>query len=457
MKVRKRAKSPTSPIPDPPSRPAARSMPTPLCRRAALLWLGVCAGIASGGAPTTVRPPDLSPAGQPPADQPLVTVETIGEEVAGRLASLDSRGDLRLAENGSRLASGDVLKVVFEAALRPALDSQPLGEVELVDSSRFEYVGVAFEAESIRFELRGGARLAAPVTNIASWRIGRGAGLDAAPTSGASDMLVVKRRDGSFAPVEGVAVAVSEAGVRFALDADDGAEPVDAAWSRIGELRFYRTPERSSHPPRAIVTLTDGGRVAVDDVRYASGQVLWAQGEAPVAAVASIDLSRGRVLAARDLTVADAKWTPYFPVEGEAAPGGMGHAFDESLLGGPLALRFPDRRAPRAWPAVSVRQTYARGVALRSRGELRFDLPAGSRRVRGWVGLDPGAALAGAAEVSVLAGDETLWSGAVDGRTAPTAIDAPVDTATTLTLRVDYGDNLDAGDFVNFCDLRVIR
>jgi hypothetical protein len=403
------------------------------------------------------------PADLPPADPPVVAIETTGEEIVGRLLSLDSDGDLRLAEgDGPRLKSGDVLNVVFEGAgrpaiNRPALERPALGEVELVDGSRFAYVDVGFVDQSIQFELRDGVSLATRVTEIAWWRIGRGEGIERATTGGASDVLVVKRRDGSFAPVEGVVVAVSAEGVRFALDADDGAEPVDADWSRIGGLRFYRTLTRSSDTPGVILTLTDGSRVVVQEVRYANGQAVWSDGSASADAIASLDLSAGRVLAIRDLPLADAQWTPYFAIDGKDLAEGKGYAFNRSLLGGPLALRYPDRRAPGAWPAVSVERTSSHGVALRSRGELRFDLPDGSRRVRGWIGLDPGATLAGAAEVKILTNDATLWSGVIDGQTAPVALDAPIDGAATLTLQVDYGDNLDAGDFVNFCDLRVIR
>jgi hypothetical protein len=415
-------------------------MPTPTRRRAALVWLSVCAIVAFGEWASAA---------------PLVTIETIGDEVVGRLDSIDSRDGVRLIEGESpRLASSDVLEIVFEDAKRAASGVGAIGEVELVDGSRFGYVGVTFAGEEVRFELRDGVRVATPVTNIASWKIGSDDTLDSASTSGASDVLVVKRRDGGYAPVEGVVVELNSDGVRFALEADDGAEPVEALWSRVGGIRFYRTDKRQSNEHPAIVTLVDGGRVAVDEVSYTEGQVRWSQGGAPVEAVASLDLSSGRVVAVRELKLLADEYTPYFQEEGAKA---KGHAFDKSLLGGPLTLRYPDRRAPGAWPAVSVTREFARGVALRSRSELRLELPEGAQRVRGIVGLDPGAALAGSAEVRIVADDKTLWSGDLGGDSAPEVIDEPLESATTLTLQVDYGDNLDAGDFVNFCDLRVIR
>jgi hypothetical protein len=415
-------------------------MPTSICRRAAMLWLSVCAIVALGGQAFAA---------------PLVTIETIGEEVVGRLDSIDSRDGVRLIEGESpRLTSSNVLKIVFEDARRSASGSVAVGEVELVDGSRFGYVGVAFEEETVQFELRGGVRVATSTTNIAWWRIGRDDTLDSASTSGASDVLVVKRRDGGYAPVEGVVVELNSQGVRFALEADDGAEPVEAPWSRIGGIRFYRADKRQGNEHPVIVTLIDGGRVAVDEVSYTEGQVRWSQGEAPVEAVASLDLSGGRVTHVRELKLLDDEYVPYFQEEAAKA---KGYAFDESLLGGPLALRYPDRRAPAAWPAVSMKREFARGVALRSRSELRLELPEGTHRVRGVFGLDPDAVLAGSAEVRIVADDKTLWSGAVDGDSAPVTIDEPLKSAKTLTLQVDYGDNLDAGDFVNFCDLRVIR
>jgi hypothetical protein len=415
-------------------------MSTPTRRRAAMLWLSVCALVALGDGAFAA---------------PLVTIETIGEEVVGRLDSIDSRDGVRLIEGESpRLASSDVLKIVFEEARRAASGVVAIGEVELVDGSRFDYVSVAFDGESVQFALRGGVRVATPVTNIASWKIGNDDTLDSASTSAASDVLVVKRRDGGYAPVEGVVVDLNSKGVRFALEADDGAEPVEAPWSRIGGIRFYRADKRQGSEPLAIVTLIDRGRVAVDEVGYVDARVRWSQGEAPVEAVASLDLSGGRVIPVKELTLLADEYVPYFQEEAAKA---KGYAFDESLLGGPLALRYPDRRAPGAWPAVSVKREFARGVALRSRSELRLELPEGVQRVRGVIGLDPGASLAGSADVRIVADDKTLWSGALDGDSAPEAIDESLESASTLTLLVDYGDNLDAGDFVNFCDLRVIR
>lgn len=415
-------------------------MPTPIRRCAAMLWLLVCALIAFGDRAFAA---------------PLVTIETIGEEVVGRLESLDSRDGVRLVEGESpRLGSDDVLKIVFEEVRRSPHGVVAIGAVELVDGSRFEYVGVAFEGEEVRFELRGGVLVATPITNIASWKIGSDDTLGSASISGASDVLVVKRRDGGYAPVEGVVVELSSEGVRFALEADDGAEPVEAPWSRIGGICFYRTDKRQVDERPVIVTLIDGGRVAAENVGYAGGRVRWSQGEAPAESVASLDMSGGRVAPVKELELLADEYVPYFQEEGAKA---SGHAFDRSLLGGPLNLRYPDRRAPGAWPAVSVKREFARGVALRSRSELRFELPEGSQRVRGVIGLDPEASLAGSAEVRILADDKTLWSGALDGDSAPVAIDEPLAAAKTLTLQVDYGDNLDAGDFVNFCELRVIR
>ena len=416
-------------------------MPTPFRRRAALVGLSVCAIVASMG---------------PAWGAPLVTIETIGDDVVGRLESLDAPSGVRLDESGgSRLDSRDVLTVVFTEAARPPAGVTALGEVELVDGSRFEYVGVAFDEEAVQFKLRGGVRVATPVTGIASWRIGGGETLDSTSAHGASDVLLVRRREGGYAPVEGVVVEINSEGVRFALDADDGAEPVEAPWERIGAIRFYRTQQRQPSDRRAIVTFVDGGHLVVEGVNYADGRVRWSQGGAPVEAVASIDLSSGRVVAVRGLKLLADEYAPYFQdVEGKKA---KGYAFDESLLGGPLVLRYPDRRAPDAWPALSVRREFARGVALRSRGELRLELPEGARRLRGVVGLDPGAALAGSAEVRIVADGTTLWSGVVDGEAAPAVIDAPLESVKTLTLQVGYGDNLDAGDLVNFCELRVIR
>ncbi|TWT96095.1 NPCBM/NEW2 domain protein [Botrimarina colliarenosi] len=390
------------------------------------------------------------------AEGPLVTVETTGEEAVGRLVALDAERGVSLRDDSyATLPISEVLNLTVEPTRRAASTTPRAGRVWLTDASRFDYAAYRFVGGQVEFSLVGGGQVTLPTSSIELWRLATEATIESQAFDNETDVLWVRRRDGSLTPVEGVLLDVSAAGVRFALDADGGAKPVEAPWPRVAGLRYYRAADRKLRPAATVLNFSDGGRLIVTGVGYRGAELEWEEGHTPIEAVTSIDLSAGRVLPVASLDLLAHRWTPYFRTKPDSEAGG--YALDESLGGGPLSLRYPDRRAPSAWPGVVSVRTFARGVAMKSRGELRFALPSGATRLRGAVGLDPATALAGSAEVRLLVDGDERWSGTVDGGTRPYAIDEPITAATTLTLQVDYGDNLDAGDHVHFGDLRVIR
>lgn len=422
-------------------------MPTPHhCRPALRLLVGAC---LFGGAIGEAQ------------EGPLVTVETVDDELFGLLRGLNHQHGVLLAgDSNARIRSEDVLALRFEKTRQAAEAPDNAGVVTLDDGSRFSYRSVDFLGERVRFLLPGDAVHEARTDRLAEWRIAAEspADLEVSDPGEAADFLFVRRANGETVPVSGVVLELNDQGVRFALDANDTADPVAAPWSRIAGVRFYRAPRAAPSPAVAVIDLNSGATIVAESVAYQRDRLEWrsggGRGECPIAAVASIDLSGGRVIPVRRLELLSQRWKPYFE---NVESTGKDYAFDGSLVGGPLALRWPDRRASAAWPAVNTVRPYENGVAIRSDGELRFVLPEGSRRLKGWIGLDPRTAGVGSAEVSVVAGEKVLWSGVVDGGTRPVELNAELPAARALSLRVGYGDNLDAGDNVHFAELRVVR
>lgn len=390
---------------------------------------------------------------------PPVVVETLDEQLSGRLSDLSEAWIVLEGDTFARLQRDEVLAIRFEFGRpRRAQESLP-SEVTLIDGSRFAYTRAEVRGETVRFERPEGSTLETPVASIHRWRVERKLSEGTGGEGPVADRLLVKSRSGdSVTPVDGVVLGVTADGVRFALDGAENADPVQAPWRRLAEVRFFREAG-DPPPPRTALTLRDGGRLVADrlqinsDGGVAFASVLGSQGVVDLGQIESIDLSGGRVHRVAALPVLHTEWRPYF----DGPTGRRGHVLGESLSGTPLGLRFPDPRLPGGWPGVSVKRSFDSGVALRSRGEVRLALPPRARRLKGWIGLDPLAARAGSAEVQVMADERTVWSGVVDGMTRPVELNGALLGERALTLRVDYGDNLDAGDQVHFADLRVIQ
>lgn len=390
---------------------------------------------------------------------PPVVVETLDEQLSGRLAELSGAWVVLEGDTFARLRRDEVLAIRFESDRpRRAQESLP-SEVTLTDGSRFAYTRADVQGEAVRFERPEGSTLETPIASIHRWRLDRTVSEEAAGDGPVADRLLVKNRAGdTVTPVDGVVLGVTADGIRFALDGAQDGEPVKAPWRRLAEVRFFREAGDPA-PALAALALHDGGRLIADRLQFntdgdlAYESAIGTRGVVEIGQVESIDLSAGRVHQVGALPVLHTEWRPYF----DGPTGRRGHAFGESLSRQRLRLRFPDPRLPNGWPKISVERGFDDGVALRSQGEVRLALPSTPRRLKGWIGLDPVAARAGSAEVRVLADERTVWSGLVDGTTRPVELNEALHGERTLTLRVDYDDNLDAGDQVHFAELRVIQ
>lgn len=402
----------------------------------------------------------LAPAAVTAQRGPLVTVETLQEELVGELLELTETSMNLAGDTFVSLPVEEVLAIHFEKSGRSRFSERSGGEVFTTRGSRLTYNGFEIGAESVTFRRDARSTLEIPLAAIDRWVLDRAAAIDASEreSGGLADRLWVKSRSGEgLTPVEGVILDVTEAGVRFAFDPADPSDAVTAPWRRLAAIDFFREDSDRQATARTI-RLRDGGRLSAAMVSLRDGVIHWespdgARGFVRPEEIETIHLATDRLHAVGGLRLVGSAWRPYFV----GAARGTGYALNTSLADRPLSLRFPDVRLPSGWPEVYETRSFDTGIALRSRGELRFELPPKSKRLKGWIGLDPAAVLAGAAEVSVLADERLVWSGTIDGSIRPVALNEPLRAEATLTLRVDYGDNLDAGDRIHFVDLRVIQ
>jgi hypothetical protein len=439
----------------------------------AVVMAVACSHAAPQGAPTV------------PSEAPAeVLVETLNESLRGELLRFDDDAIALSIEGGPVEVRREELVSVARSPTEGDQDgaTTPVGVVELVDGSIVPYTSHSIDGEKLRLEMMAGNanawRVETALDAVVSWRTApaSSAAIDrqwreVVGRTSTSDLVVVLRGEGaSIDFVEGVIERVDGAGVRFVLEG----EGVDVVWPRVFGLVFFRpSPPNSAETTalegaatRVVIEGEAGLRLAGDSVELDGDHLALSSGSLRAAVrldtVRRIDCSAGKIAYVSSLPVLRCEGVPRF---GGAAALPATPVADRALGGGPITLRFPDPRAPEGWPGLWILKRYEHGWAVRSRGVVELRLPAGARRLRGWVGIDPATAAAGRLVARVVVDGRTLVEAPIDAQTAPIAIDESLDESAkgaesaerTLTLEVDYGENLDTGDHAHFADLRVTR
>jgi hypothetical protein len=106
---------------------------------------------------------------------------------------------------------------------------------------------------------------------------------------------------------------------------------------------------------------------------------------------------------------------------------------------------------------IAQPQSFDKGLALRSRTELTYRLPAGFRRFTASAGIDPSTRAGGNVRLEIFGDDRPLLQADIVGNEPPHVIDLRIDNVKRLKIIVDYGHNLDTGDWLNLCDARIVK
>jgi hypothetical protein len=102
-------------------------------------------------------------------------------------------------------------------------------------------------------------------------------------------------------------------------------------------------------------------------------------------------------------------------------------------------------------------QSFNKGLAVRSRTEIIYKLPQGFRRFVAVAGIDPSASRGGNVTLTILGDDRPLLEKQISGGAPPEAIEIQIENTKRLKILVDYGQNLDTGDWLNLCDARILK
>jgi hypothetical protein len=168
------------------------------------------------------------------------------------------------------------------------------------------------------------------------------------------------------------------------------------------------------------------------------------------------DFSAGKLMYLSDIDPSSEQWTPLVGLPPNAAllaEYGRPRR-NQSAYGGPLTIRTDDALSTSPGGRSRV---FNKGLALRSRTELVYRVPAGFRRFTTIAGIDPATTSSGNVRLEIYGDDRLLLEDNIAGQEPPRNIELDIAGIKRLKILVDYGRNLDTGDWLNLCDARIVK
>lgn len=274
----------------------------------------------------------------------------------------------------------------------------------------------------------------------------------------AADILVLLKRDGtSLDYVEGVLGDVSDSKVEFELDGE--AVKIDRA--KVAGFIYFRREAEKDTEPRLVVSSGTGLKANVARARLVGDTIeLTTAADVtlkwPLDDLELADFSAGKLMYLSDLDPATENSEPIvaLPTGATLAAKYGKPRRDHSAFGGPLMLAAADAATSASSAGTS---SYQKGLAIRSRTEVIYRLPPGYRRLNAITGLDPATRASGNVRLEISGDDRPLFDEEVAGNDDPRKIDLDIAGVKRLKIIVDYGSNLDTGDWLNLCDLKIVK
>lgn len=321
--------------------------------------------------------------------------------------------------------------------------------VELTDGSTIlgrQYVAQAAQA---RITLSDGEVLETPTSIVRTVQLQQQSGVPAAEWARLIDMkvdsdLLVLRKDQSIDYHRGILHDVTEDAVRFDLDG----EVLPVKRSKVYGFAYRHGGQIELPPAACRITDSAGSQWSVRSLRL-SEKLQWTTPAGLSVAQAAdkivqIDFSGGKIVYLSDVKPETVRWMPYFGAGKPPAAVEQFYAprYDRNFDSGTLQLGGTP---------------YPKGLALHSRTELVYRLPDRFRRFRAIVGIDDAVRPGGNVRLILRGDGKELLDVAVAGSDAPRPVDVDLTGIRRLTIVVDFGDSLSAGDYLLLCNARLSK
>ena len=388
------------------------------------------------------------------AAAPEIQVQTLaGQTTAGSLVELnDERLVVQAADGPRTFATKQLLAVTSPGRApqaQPVAAAKPLVWVELIDQSQLAAVEYTVAGGRAKIALATGPVVELPAKAVATVRFREHTGplvaqwADILKVQRTGDLIVI-RKNNALDYLTGVVKDVTSESVQFELDGD--LLPVKRP--KVDGLLYYAAAAQTLPDARCVVSDAAGGRVQAKSVTLAEGKLRVVSPAGlelvyPLAEIARIDYSQGNLQYLSDMKPESTTWTPYLGAAASPASAAFYRPrLDRALEGGPLRVGG---------------KKYAKGLAIHSRTELVYRLPAKFSRFQAVAGIDDGVRGSGHVRLLIMGDDKTLLDELIAGKDAPRAVDLDIKGVNRLKITVDYGEDLDVSDHLDLCEARILK
>lgn len=401
-----------------------------------------------------------------PTDVEITTLD--GKTVSGELQSLTPEAvELQSGKETVSLPMAQLMTLTLQADKEPA-EAKGEMSVVLTDGSRLAVSSPLATADELTAESELG-EFAFPRSSVRAVRLQpakaewSGEWRAFLKRSNEKDMLVVQKRSSEGLDfLAGVVSAISDEAVTVLVSGNE----IPVPRKRVYGVVFARTTERL--PGAAAVALNNGDLLKARTVELEDGVLIvdssWGEFvDVPQALLRSIDFSSGRIHYLSDLEPIKETYFGLHPHETE---------FDELFAddrttrnGYSLPWKMSRDQFPNSGrPPLTLRGTvYEKGLCLFPKAQVDYGLDGAYTRFQAVVGVDDDVALnqvkgreVTAVKLEVVIDGQVQWEQLVSADAEPIKLDIDLSDASTLSLRVDFGDGDSTCDFLDLADAKLL-
>jgi len=385
---------------------------------------------------------------------PTVEVTTVdGVKTAGVLSELSAEQVVLETGDGPRTFAQT--EILLLASIAEPSDAQPGGAkakvwVELTDGSKL--TGVSYTAAKGKARLGTGQEDAIdlPLSAVRWVRFSQpddqaDAAWSAHADGGLTADLIAVRKKTNVDFLEGVIGDVTDDSVTFELDGDK--IPVKRA--KIDGLVYFH--QAGGELPESASVLEDaaGWRLSLKSVKQNGDKlsvetVSGVKLDRPLAGLVRLDYSSGKVVYLSQLDPESTQWSPFFDFSKES----------------PSMAAFFQPRRDRGLDQGSLTlgsKVFTRGLAVASRTRLSYKVPPKSKKLKALVGIADSVGDEGSISLEIIGDGKKLFQRKITGKDEPLELDVDLKGVRRLAIVVDYGEDLDVGDYLNLCEARIVR
>jgi hypothetical protein len=369
-----------------------------------------------------------------------------GTTTSGKITAISPTEITVAAPSGDKkLAMSGLLSVV--ASKEPTVSSvKPMVWIELIDQSRIP----ALQFESVKGQVKitglDNKIISTTVKSIASvhWDEKFNPNLSTGHEA-ATDQVRVRMKTNAIDTLDGVVEDITKDTVNFKLDGSS----IPIKQNKIVSVMYVRRADADPPTPVCVIDDASGGHFEAKAIALAGEQLTLTtlsglEMKIDLNLVSKLDFSSGKIKYLSDIKPETVTVTPFIDVPKQSTAIQQYYA--------PRIDRGRDD------PLLKVDgKSYSKGISLLSRTEMTFKMPTKFRRFQGIVGIDDSVGDEGNVVFKVIGDGKELFSQSISGREKAIPLDVDISNVRKLTILVDYGEDLDVGDYLDICDARIVK